>query len=435
MGRAATGPFYIPIWYYGTEDERRPTSANTYVRTEGMTIVLADGTSLEDWTGQAFVNNIGMGRPEVAKALADQALRMSWLTPGDFAEIRLALTRDLRAVLPRHLTTPFYGIGGSDSNEAAIRAAWKVTKRRKVLTFSKAYHGDTITIESVSGWGNVAYGDRRPWAVHAPSPYDHFEEANDWDAASEKTLDGIMKALKRHGPRSFACVILEPVMGVAGAVPLSANLSKGIRELCDRYDIKLVADEVITGFGRTGEWFGSTTVGLKPDAMVFAKGLTGGYAPLGAVVFERSWGETLRKKGFPHGLTFGAHPLGCAAARETIRILRTERLVERCKAIGAYLRKKLEALRADHPSIVRDVRGHGLLLAVQLQGRGRQKRGGLHPAWTRIEPIWEGLRSAGIRVTTNNDGSSILLCPPFTVRESQIDRLVDRLDFHLHGTR
>src|SRR5437773_2461352 len=121
MGRrAADGPFYLPIWYAGTPDERQATPENTYVRTKGMTIVLSDGTSLEDWSGQAFVNNIGMGRAEVAKVLADQTIRMSWLGPAEFAEVRLRLTQDLRSILPKHLTTPFYGVGGSDSIEAAI---------------------------------------------------------------------------------------------------------------------------------------------------------------------------------------------------------------------------------------------------------------------------------------------------------------------------
>jgi 4-aminobutyrate aminotransferase len=224
-------------------------------------------------------------------------------------------------------------------------------------------------------------------------------------------------------------------MGVAGAAPLSRDLSRSLREMCDRHGIKLVADEVITGFGRTGEWFGSQAVGLEPDAMVFAKGFTGGYAPLGAVVFERSWGAALRRSGFPHGLTFGAHPLGCVAARETIRILTAERLIERCRRIGAYAKRKLEGLREDHPSVVRDVRGLGLLLAMELRGRGRRSTGELHPGWARVEPIWNGLRNAGIRVTTNNDGSSILLCPPFIVTEEQVDRLVERLDFHLHASR
>ena len=435
MGRRERfGPFYIPIWYTGTAEERRVTLENTYVRTAGMTVVLADGKILEDWTGQAFVNNIGMGRPEVAKVLAEQVTRMSWVGPAEFAEVRLKVTEDLQSVLPRDLTTPFYGIGGSDSIEAAIRAARKVTRRRNVLAFTNEYHGDTMTVEAVSGTGVMEYGDPRPWAFHTPSPYDAFQATGDWDRANERTIEGIRTTLKRHGPRSFACILVEPVLGLAGAVPLSKEVSKALRELCDRYDIKLVADEVITGFGRTGEWWGSATVGLKPDAVVLAKGMTGGYAPLGAVVFERSWGDVLRKSGFPHGLTFGGHPLACAAARETIRILKKEHLVERCNRIGRSLRQRLEVLQDAHPAVVRDVRGAGLFLAIELQAKGRREKGSkLHPAWRRVEPVWTGLRNAGIRVTTNDDGSSLLLCPPFTVTEAQVDRLIDRLGFHLHS--
>lgn len=426
--------FYLPIWYGGMPEERTATRANTYVRAEGMTITLADGTSLEDWSGAAFVNNVGMGRPDMGKVLAEEASRISWVGPAEFAEVRLALTQDLRGVLPRHLTIPFFGIGGSDSVEAAIRAARKVTRRKKVLTFTAGYHGDTMTVESVSGTGVSEYGDPRPWTVHTISPYDAFQETGDWADAGERTLEGIRARMKRHGPRSFACVLLEPVMGVAGAVPFSQDVGRELRELCDRHDIKLVADEVITGLGRTGDWWRSPAIRLNPDAIVLAKGLTGGYAPLGAVVFERSWGEALRRSGFPHGLTFGGHPIACAAARETIRILKSEGLVERCRSMGRSLRRRLEELKETHPAVVRDVRGAGLLLAMELRSRGRgTARSGLHPAWKRVEPIWTGLWNAGIRVTTNHDGSSILLCPPFTVTEGAINRLVHRLDFHLHA--
>ncbi len=426
-------PFYIPIWYGGTREERRATPSNTYVRSEGMTVTLEDGTTFEDWTGQAAVNNIGMGRPEVAKALADQALRMSWLTPAEFAEVRLALTKDLLSILPRGLTVPFYGLGGSDSIEAAVRAARKVTKRKKVLTFRGAYHGDTMTVESVSGTGVLSYGDPRPWAVHTTAPYEFWQKGDGWERAFERTLHGMEATLKRRGPRTFACIILEPVNVTMGAVPLSNELSRGVRELCNRYDIKLVADEVITGFGRTGEWFGSQAVGLEPDAVVLGKGLTGGYAPLGAAVFERSWGEELRKTGFPHGLTFGSHPLGCAAARETIRILKAERLVERSKAMGAHLRSRLEQIHRDHEDRVRDVRGCGLLMGIEIRGKGRAKKG-VHPAWPRVEKICDGLRQDGLRVWVNNDGSTIELFPAFIVSEAQVDRLADRISNHLQAS-
>jgi taurine--2-oxoglutarate transaminase len=462
---------------------KRADPRNTFVRGKGMTVVLGDGTEFEDWTAQACANNIGMGREDMAQVLIDQALRLSWLSPALFADIRVALTEDLQSILPRGISIPFYGIGGSDSVEAAIRAARKVTGRKNVLAFTDGYHGDTMTVESVSGGGVMDYGDPRPWAVHARSPYSWFQDLGDWGRAYARCIEGIEESLRRRGPRTFACVLVEPVMGGGGIVPLSADLSKALRELCSRHGIKLVADEVITGFGRTGEWFGSTAVGLEPDAVVLAKGFTGGYAPLGAAVFERTWGEELREKSFVHGLTYGGHPLGCAAARETIRILKAERLIERAKTVGAYTQKRLEELGQDHPAVVRDIRGAGLLLALELRaprdaiggrkagdfaGRartmgghfrsrlrqeghrslrqdlrgagtmalefllpGRLRKYKAHPAWPRVASVAEGLLNEGIKVWTSSDGSSLQFCPPFIVTEAQVDRLVERLGFHL----
>jgi taurine--2-oxoglutarate transaminase len=435
MGRReARRPFYITIWYGGTPEERTANAGNTVVRADGMTIAFEDGRTFEDWTGQAFVNNIGLGRAEVAKALADQAIRLSWASPGEFADVRLALTADLREVLPAGLTTPFFGVGGSDSVEAAIRAARKVTRRSNVLSFEASYHGDTMTMEHVSGTGLTPYGDPRPWVVHAPSPYSHWQRLGDWDRAQEATLEGAANALKRRGPRTFAAILFEPVMGIAGAVPFARDTAHGLRELADRHGIKLLADEVITGFGRTGEWFGSQSLRVRPDAVVLAKGLTGGYAPLGAAVFERGWGAELRRSGFPHGLTFGAHPVGCAAARETIRILHREALVARSKALGAALRRRLEEVAEAHPSLVRDVRGAGLFVAMELRGRrAPTKRDAVHPAWPRVKRVWEALGEEGTKVTTNSDGSSILLCPPFVVTEAQVDRLGAGVDRQLRA--
>ena len=446
-----------------------------------MTVFLEDGTPFEDWTGQASANSLGLGRKDMAKALSDQSQRLSWLSPGLLADVRLALTRDLQSILPHGIAIPFYGIGGSDSIEAAIRAARRVTRRKKVLSFADGYHGDTITTESVSGWTVEDSGNPLPWTVHVPSPHDWFQESGAWDGAYERCLAGIERAIAKHGSRTFACFIVEPVADSAGAVPLSSDFSKALRELCDRHGIKLVADEVITGFGRTGEWFGSTTVGLNPDAVVLAKAMTGGYAPLGAAVFERSWGEELLGKGFPHGLTFGGHPLGCVAARETIRILKEERLVERAKAVGAYMKRRLEAIQG--MGVVLDVRGAGLMLGVELRGPGNTarttneerlverakavgaymkrrleaesigvmgeiravgvtlgrrlrtpgsgKRYKTHPAWPRVAAVQEGLRREGVLIWRSGDGASLLFCPPLIVTEAQVDRLVERLDVHL----
>ena len=481
-------PFYLPAWYprRALPEWKTISPHNTFARGEGMTVVLEDGTRFEDWEGQSLVNNIGLGRAEMARVIAEQALRLSWLAPSLFADVRVALARDLQSVLPPGISVPFYGIGGADSIEVAIRAARKVTRRKNILAFTGGFHGDTITTESVSGWGVLEYGDPRPWCVHVPSPHIWFQELGDWDRAYERCLEGVDKALKKHKPRSFACLLVEPVTGVGGGVPLSEGLSKALRELCDQHGIKLIADEVVTGFGRTGEWFGSTAVGLKPDAIVLAKGMTGGYVPLGAVVFEASWGEELRADEWRHGPTFGGHPVACAAARETIRILREERLVERAKSVGAHMRKRLQELWQKHPAVVRDVRGKGLLLGMELRPASgetptkrsellaqeannvraymerrlgdfvREPRGTVrqvtstafllardlsaarrgrkyssHPASGRVWAIFQALENEGMRAWTSGDGSSLMFCPPFIVTEAQVDRLVDRLDFHL----
>ena len=419
-------PFYLTTWYTGTREERRATPSNTYVRADGMTVTLEDGTVLEDWTGQVFANNVGFGRPEVAKAMLTQSMRLSWVSPGEFAEPRIALTEELRTILPHGLTVPVFGVGGSDSIEAAVRAARKVTRRSKVLTFTQAYHGDTMIVENLSGYGLTTYGDPRPWAVHTLSPYILWQALDSWGEAYDACLRGIEKALRRHGPRTFAAMIVEPVMCSYGAIPLSRDLARGINELCERYGIKLISDEVVTGFGRTGAWFGAQTVGLKPDAVVLAKGITSGYAPLGAAILETSWGRSLRKTGFPHGLTWAGHPIACAAALATIRILKEERLVERAREMGAYLRERLETLKEERLDLVEDVRGRGLILGVELKGKGR-KKAGAHPAWPRVKAVREGLLNDGIKVTPNSDGSTIILTPPFIVTEEQVDRLAASL--------
>jgi adenosylmethionine-8-amino-7-oxononanoate aminotransferase len=430
MARQAGSPFYLNLWYTGDAAMRRATPANTTVRTRGMAVILQDGSAVEDWGGQFYVNNIGTGRPELARALAAQTRRMSWVAPSTFADVRLALTRDLLGILPRHLTTPQFSVSGSDAGENALRAARRATGRQRVLTLSQAYHGDTMVIENICGTPLTPYGDRRPWAVKTPSPFDLWERAGrDWARAGDLALERAEGTLRRLGPRTFAAVVVEPVMCGVGAVPLSRRMARGLRGLCDRHGIKLIADEVVTGFGRTGSWFGSQTVGLVPDAVVCAKGLTGGYAPLGAVVFERSWGEDLRRHGFNHGLTFAGHPVGCAAARATIRILKRERLVQRSAALGRRLRSGLERLRALHPGRIADVRGSGLMVGLQLEpGRVNGSRRPLRSGAQVVERLCAAALRSGLQLLPTSDGTGLLFTPPFIVTARQIDRLLGVLD-------
>jgi taurine--2-oxoglutarate transaminase len=427
-------PFYLNVWYTAAPGTRRPARATTTVRTRGIQVFQQDGAVLEDWGGQYYVNNIGTGRPDVVRALAAQARRMSWVSPTDFTDVKTALASDLLDVLPRGLTTPHWTLGGSDAIEEAIRAARKVTGRRKVLSFRQSYHGDTMITENVSGGPLMPYGDRRPWAVKTPSPYDLWEGCGrNWTAACDAALERAEATLRRAGPATFAALVVEPVMSSAGVIPITADLARGLRSLCDRHGIKIVSDEVVNGFGRTGRWFGCQAVGLRPDAIVVAKGFTGGYAPLGAAIFERTWGEELRRTGLNHGLTYAGHPLGCAAARATIGVLRREGLVDRAAEIGGVLRARLEAIRAAHPGKVADVRGQGMLLGLQVEGAGagprdRGRRAGRPTAAERVEAICAGALRHGLRLLPSSDGATLIFAPPFTVGRRRIDRLARVLD-------
>jgi taurine--2-oxoglutarate transaminase len=434
LKRAGGDPFYLNVWYTAEPGLRRPARATTTVRARGLEVVLQDGTVLEDWAGQYYVNNVGTGREEVIRALAGQARRMSWAPPTDFTDVKTALTRDLLGILPRGLTIPHWTVGGSDGIEMAIRAARKTTGRRLVLSFRQSYHGDTMITENVSGGLVMPYGDRRPWAVKTPSPYDLWERSGrDWTLACDAALERAEATLRRRGPGSFAAFVVEPVMSSAGVIPITPDLARGIRGLCDRHGIKVISDEVVNGFGRTGRWFGCQTVGLRPDALVVAKGFTGGYAPLGAVIFERSWGEDLRRTGLNHGLTYAGHPLGCAAARAVIRILIREKLVDRAAERGALLRARLEALKTAHPGRVADVRGAGLLLGLQMEdarpARSGRRAGAAGPtAAGRVAAVCAGALGKGIRLLSSSDGRSLIFAPPLTVGADRIERLARVLD-------
>ena len=425
-----TPPLVLPTWYLGPASAARPRPSNTVVGGHGLSLTLADGRRFEDWSGTMFVNNIGLGRASMAMALADQAARLAWASPDMLADVRVALAKDLRAILPRSLTTVHYGVGGSDCMEAAIRAARKVTGRKKVVAFSYAYHGDTMVTEALSD-GMTSYGDPRSWIIRTASPYEFWESEEDWDGAYAKSLAAFEATLRRVGPRSVAALVVEPFSGSYCGVPVSRDLGAGLRDVCNRHGIKLVSDEVITGFGRTGAWFGSGAAGLSPDAIVMAKGITGGYATLGAVAFESSWAQSLASTGFPHGLTFSGQPVACAAARETIRILRHEGLVQASASKGRFLLGLLQEVAAAHPESVRDVRGRGLMIAVEFRGRTRWRKGSPHPALSRTMHVRASLGRAGIFVYAMPDGGSLLLCPPFVVTEHEMTHFASCLESSL----
>lgn len=427
MGEELGKAFYLPTWYGGDPDLQYPTDENTYVAGEGMVVVTAKGQKLLDFGGQAFVNNIGFGRTEVGETMARQARLQNFIAPSRYAGIKLEYAMALAGVLPYPVEVPIFSVGGSDAVEAAIRAARQITHRSRVVTLSHSYHGDTMVLEAVSGTGSEAVQREYAWALHAPSPYHFWQSMEDWSECGERALVALEETLAKADPGTVAALLVEPVMGVAGAVVHPRNYLRGLRKLCDAHGILLVLDEVITGFGRTGMWFGAETLDVRPDMMVLAKGITGGYAPLGATVLRRDHGEELRANGFPYGLTFAGHPVSCAAALKVLEILRREGLVDHSRRKGQYARTLLAELMGEDPGI-RDVRGEGLFVGVELRpARGAPLVGSESSAWPRVQAALDALRQRGYILGCSNDGSTLLLCPPFTVEEAQLEELVEAL--------
>ncbi len=420
------GP-YLPTWYGAEPESRQPSDENTLVAAEGMVVTTAGGQKFFDFGGQVFVNNIGFGRSEVADAMAHQVRALNFLAPSRYADVKLEYARALRSVLPSPLEMSIFGVGGSDAVEGAIRAARQLSNRSLVLSLSASYHGDTMAAEAVSGTSGEALREDYPWAIHVPSVYDFWRTVEDWGECGVRALASLEDTLRKVDGGNVAALLIEPIMGVAGAVVHPPAYLRGLRQLCDQHGILLILDEVITGFGRLGDWFGAQALGLRPDMMVLAKGITGGYAPLGAVALRRDHGEELRQRGFPYGLTFAGHPVSCAAALKVLEIIKREGLVERCRRRGLHAKRLLQELATVNPSI-RDVRGEGLLLGIELRApRGAPLAGGDSAAWPIVQAAMKLLRQRGYIVGCSNDGSTLLLCPPFTVEEEDLRGLAEAL--------
>ena len=381
-------------------------------RAEGCILHFADGREILDAGGGAIAVNIGHGRAEVADAMAAAARRVSYVLPTWATEERLALVDLLRdRWLPPALTRVGFTSGGSESTDTAVRlahahfAALDQPQRHKVIGREASYHGLTMTALSVSGHRSRRATFEHVLADHPKMPMDDAE--------------GLEKVLWNEGPETVAAIIAEPVVGAsAGALIPSDDWWSDVRDLCDQHGILLIADEVMTGFGRTGRRFGLDHWGVVPDIMVGGKGLSGGYAALGGVFATDEVVAPIAARG--EGLmffTFAGNSAACAAGIAALTILEDEDLVVASATRGADLLERLRPLEA-HPA-VREVRGLGLMVGVELEAVGPDGR----PAG----PVVVEALDRGVWVYPAGDGNvadAILLGPPFTITDAEMDRLV-----------
>jgi taurine---2-oxoglutarate transaminase len=332
-------------------------------RAKGVYFWTPDGKRFLDFNSQLMCVNIGHADERVVKAIQDQAAVLPYANPFMATEARARLGAKLAEITPGDIDCFFFTNGGAEANENAIKVTRWYTGRHKILARYRSYHGGTAGAISLTG-------DPRRWAaepglagiVHVPDPYHGIQRG--WDSASD-ALATLEEIIQLEGPATIAGFILEPVTGTNGILVPPDGYLQGVRALCDKHGIVMIADEVMSGFGRTGEWFAVDHWGVVPDVLTMAKGLTSAYVPLGAVGLRRPIADHFRDRVFAGGLTYNSHTLACAAALATIAVYEEDRLIERAKATGRLMAELLADLQARHRS-VGAVRSIGLFGIVEL---------------------------------------------------------------------
>jgi taurine--2-oxoglutarate transaminase len=328
-----------------------------------------EGNRFLDFSSQLVNTNIGHQHPKVVAAIQEQAAKLCTFAPAFAVDVRSEAARLIAERTPGDLDKIFFTNGGAEANENAIRMARLHTGRQKVLSTYRSYHGATANAIALTG-------DPRRWAnetgvsgiVHFWGPYayrSNFHAENEAQEC-ERALAHLEATIAFEGPQTVAAIILETVVGTAGILIPPAGYLAGVREICDRYGIVFILDEVMAGFGRTGEWFAADHWGVVPDLLTFAKGVNSGYVPLGGVAISGAIAQTFAERPFPGGLTYSGHPLACASAVATINAMAEEGIVENAKRLGEdVIGPGLRELAERHP-VIGEVRGLGVFWALEL---------------------------------------------------------------------
>ena len=326
------------------------------------------GNKYLDFSSQLVNTNIGHQHPKVVKAIQEQAAKLITIAPQHANDVRGEAAKKIIDLSPKHMSHVFFTNGGADAIENAVRMARIHTRKHKVLSFYRSYHGNTGTAIQMTGdprrWPNeFAYG-----VIHffGPYPYRSPFWSTSPEEETQRALEYLENTIIMEGPSTIGAIAIETVVGTAGILAPTPGYLEGVRKICDKYEILWIADEVMAGFGRTGEWFAFNNWNAEPDLIVFAKGSNSGYIPVGGVIISNDIYKTFVDRVFPGGLTYSGHPLATASVVATIDAMREEKMVENAKSIGQeFIKPGLEALKDKHPSIG-EVRGLGVFWAIEL---------------------------------------------------------------------
>ncbi|HET6214098.1 MAG TPA: aspartate aminotransferase family protein [Micromonosporaceae bacterium] len=398
-----------------------------------LPIAGAQGCWFWDYSGRRYLDlaaqliyaNLGHRHPKLVAAVREQADRLCTVAPQFANDVRGELARLIAERAPGDLDRVFFTNGGAEANENAVRMARLHTGRSKVLTAYRSYHGATS--------GSITLtGDPRRWPNEPGMPgVVHFHGPYPYRAPDADPLAHLAEVLTLEGPHTVAAILLETIVGTNGVLVPPPDYLPGVRELCDRYGIMLICDEVMVGFGRVGEWFATDAFGVTPDLITFAKGVNSGYVPLGGVIISARIADTFRDTPYPGGLTYSGHPLACAAGVASVHAIEDEHILDHVRRLGEdVVGPRLGELADRHPSIG-DVRGRGLMWAVELV-KDRASREMLVPfnaTGPDAEPmtrVQQACREAGVWPFVHMN--RIHLAPPLVITEEEIKVGIDAID-------
>ncbi|MFN2308101.1 MAG: aspartate aminotransferase family protein [Paracoccaceae bacterium] len=417
--------------------------------TPSRIIKTASGCHIEDRDGQKLLDafaglycvNVGYGRQEIAEAIAAQAKELAYYHSyvGHGTEASITLSRMILDRAPDHMSKVYFGLGGSDANETNIKLVWYYNntlnrpEKKKIISRWRGYHGSGLMTGSLTGLELFHKKFDLPLSqvLHTEAPY-YFRRADtaqseaDFVAHCAAELEAM---IDREGADTIAAFIAEPLLGTGGIVPPPAGYWEAIQPILQKHDILLIADEVVTGFGRLGTMFGSEHYGLKPDLITIAKGLTSAYAPLsGSIVSDKMWKVleqgTDENGPIGHGWTYSAHPIGAAAGVANLELIDKLGLVDNAGTVGKYLNEQMHAALGDHPN-VGEIRGEGMLCAVEFVA-DRDSRTFFDPSEKIGPQVSAALLGFGVIGRAMPQGDILGFAPPFCLTRAEVDEVVSK---------
>jgi taurine--2-oxoglutarate transaminase len=421
----------IPHWYGPDDDEL------TVTRGEGVRVWDDDDNEYLDFAAQLYCCNLGHDNESVIEAMDEQARQIPYVSSAKRAPVREELSAKLADLAPGDLSHTFLSVTGSEANEGAVQFARAYKDASKVLTRWRSYHGSTYGAGSLTGdpdtRSNVESHAATTGAGKFLPPIPRAFDTDDPDELARRAGEHLEFVIRNEGADSIAAILTEPVAGSSGGFPAPAGYFEHVRDLCDEYDIMLIADEVITGFGRCGDWFGMDTENVNPDMITFAKGVTGAYAPLAGVITGPDIASFVDEEGFDIGQTFGGHPVACAAGVAALDAY-AEGPIENVQQLEPVIQEELEDLAATH-DVVNDVRGRGFMWTVEFADpetgepiHDSRVDDGDNP----VSSVLEIAHEQGVIFGGGRPAFQINISPPLIADREEIQTAIEVLDEAIH---